>query len=88
MPALDSALRMVTRDVPVAQLVRVGRLELERGRPEAALEAFTAALSLDPGNRDAAVGAREASKQIQAKAWRQHRQAPLPPGRTPPDQQR
>ena len=86
MPALDSALRMVTREVPVAQLLRVGRRELERGRPEQALDAFTAALSLDPGNREAATGARDAGKQIQAKAQRQRRQAP-PPGSAPPDQQ-
>ena len=77
MPALDSALRMVTRDVPVAQLLRVGRLALERGRPEQALEAFTAALSLDPGNKEAAAGAREADRLMRA-------QAPRPPGTSPP----
>ena len=77
MPALDSALRVVTRDVPVAQLLRVARLALERGRPEQALEAFTAALSLDPGNKEAAAGAQEADRLIRAKA-------PRPTGTSPP----
>jgi hypothetical protein len=87
MPALDSALRMVTRDVPVAQLVRVGRRELERGRPEQALDAFTAALSLDPGNKEAAAGAGDASKQIHAKAQRHRRHLSPPPAGSPPGQQ-
>ena len=87
LPALDSALRMVTRDVPVAHLLRLGRRELDRGRPEAALEAFTAALSIDPSNREAATGAQEAADQVRAQAERARRPAPPPPGRAP-DQER
>jgi serine/threonine protein kinase len=76
-PALDSALQMVTRDLPVAQLLRVGRLALERGRPEEALQAFTGVLSLDPGNKEAAAGAAEAARLIRARV-------PRPPGSSPP----
>jgi cytochrome c-type biogenesis protein CcmH/NrfG len=78
---------MVTRDLPVAQLVRTGQRQLERGRPEAALEAFTAALQLDPGNREAAAGAADAGKQIAARAGRQRREA-APPPPPPRDQKR
>ena len=88
MPALDSALRMVTREIPVTHLIREGQRQLERGRPEDALEAFSAALSLDPGNRDAAKGARDAGRQIQAKAQRQRRVVPVPPPRSPPASER
>jgi hypothetical protein len=78
---LDSALRMATRDIPVTHLLRAGHRELERGRPEAAMEAFTAALSLDPGNREAATGARDAARQIKEKAEAEQKRAvPPPPG--------
>ena len=78
---LDSALRMATRDMPVAQLLRAGQRELERGRPEAAIDAFTAALSLDPGNKEAAAGAREAARQIKEKAEAEQQRAVPPPPR-------
>jgi hypothetical protein len=82
-PGLDSALQMMTRDLPVAELLRVGRRHLERGRPEAALEAFTVVLSLDPGNTEAAQGASEAGRQIREKAEQQRREAVPPPRRAP-----
>jgi serine/threonine protein kinase len=89
LPALDSALQMVTRDLPVAQLVRTGQRQLERGRPDAALEAFTAALQLDPGNPEAAAGAADAGRQIAARAERQRPRArPSPPPPSPPDPER
>jgi serine/threonine protein kinase len=88
LPALDSALRMATRDIPVAALLRAGRRDLERGRPEAALEAFTAVLSLDPGNREAAEGARDAGREIQKKAERLRRNLPQPPSAPPPPEGR
>ena len=88
LPALDSALRMATRDIPVAQMLRVGRRQLERGQPEAALQAFQAVLSLDPGNKEAAAGIRDAGKQIQMKAQRERRQASPPPPGPPPDEGR
>ena len=83
LPALDSALRMVTRDLPVAELLRAGRMHLARGQPEAALEAFTAALSLDPGNREAAAGSIDAGRQIEAKGRRRREAVPPPPRRSP-----
>jgi hypothetical protein len=89
MQALDSALRMVTRDLPVAELVKEGRRRLARGEPEAALEVFTSALSLDPGNKDAAAGAGEAAQQVKARAERQRRESrPRPPAPPAPDQER
>jgi hypothetical protein len=83
---LDSALRMMTKEIPVAQLVKAGQRQLEAGRPEAALETFTAALSLDPGNKEAAAGASEAALQIE----RQHRlpEAPPKPPTAPPAERR
>ena len=41
-----------------------------REQPEAALEAFTAAMQIDPGNREAAEGAREAGVQLARKTER------------------
>jgi serine/threonine-protein kinase len=87
-PALDSALRMLARDIPVAKLLEDGRRKLEEGKPEEAMQAFTAVLSLDPGNREAAKGTSDAARALQLKAMRKRRLAaprghPDPPGSPP-----
>ena len=72
-------------------LVIAGQQHLANGEPEAALEAFRAALSNDPQNRDAANGVREAAAQVARKAQRERERArrgapsppPTPPGETP-----
>jgi hypothetical protein len=79
LPALDSALRMMTRDLPVRHLLRAGQRHLERGQLEQALEAFTTVMSLDPGNQEAAAGLQEAAKQIESR----RRALPSPPAPRP-----
>ena len=78
-PMLDSALQMMSHDLPVAQLLRQGQQSLKAGDAEGALEAFTAVLSLDPRNREAAGGARDAGRRIQERMPRASRRPLSPP---------
>ena len=79
-PMLDSALhQMMSHDLPVAQLLRQGQQSLKAGDAEGALEAFTAVLSLDPRNREAAVGARDAGRRIRERMPRAPPRPPSPP---------
>ena len=79
-PEVPSAPEPMAHDVPIAQLLRQGRRSLETGDAESAIAAFSAVLSLDSHNRDAAAGAREAGRLLRAQAPR----LPPPPRRVSP----
>jgi predicted TPR repeat methyltransferase len=81
-PMPEAALRTLTHDLPIAQLLRQGREQLKLGDPEGALAAFTAVLSLDPKNREAAAGARDAGRMRRDRTPRR-RAVPSPPPETP-----
>jgi hypothetical protein len=76
-------LQRLTKEIPVKQLVRAGLKQLEAGQAEAALQTFTAALSLDPNNKDAAHGARDAGRMIREQERRRLPSPPPPPTRPP-----
>ena len=92
LPALDSALQKMTRDLPLRSLLRAGQRELARGRPEEAMHAFSAALSLDPGNPEAAAGLAAAGRMLSEQDRRQRSSPPAPPAPRamprPPDGER
>jgi serine/threonine protein kinase len=74
-PGFEQQLEKMAKRIPVTQLVKVGQQQLESGNPQAAMESFSAALSIDPTNREAADGARAAGRVLAQQAAARDRAA-------------
>jgi hypothetical protein len=73
-PPLPDFTRIVPAEA-IQEMVKEGQKVLESGEPEKALHVFSAALALDPKNKDAQEGLREAGRQVRERAARDRRDA-------------